>query len=57
MGLKGDPDTKTNWSTDRRPQDELQLQHRNLFGICIRQTHDVITEYEDCRRYVRQKNL
>jgi hypothetical protein len=26
MGPKGDPDTKTNWSTDCRPQDEHQLQ-------------------------------
>jgi hypothetical protein len=26
MGPKGELDTKTNWSTDRRPQDELQLQ-------------------------------
>jgi hypothetical protein len=26
MGPKGEPDTKTNRSTDRRPQDELQLQ-------------------------------
>jgi hypothetical protein len=26
MHPKGRPDTKTNWSTDRRPQDELQLQ-------------------------------
>jgi hypothetical protein len=25
MGPKGEPDTKTNWSTDCRPQDELQL--------------------------------
>jgi hypothetical protein len=23
MGPKGEPDTKTNWSTDRRPQDKL----------------------------------
>jgi hypothetical protein len=26
MGPKGRPDTKTNWSTDCRLQDELQLQ-------------------------------
>jgi endonuclease/exonuclease/phosphatase (EEP) superfamily protein YafD len=26
MGPKGEPDNKMNWSTDRRPQDELQLQ-------------------------------
>jgi hypothetical protein len=25
MGPKGEPDTKMNWSTDRRPQDEPQL--------------------------------
>jgi hypothetical protein len=23
MGAKGEADTKTNWSTDRQPQDEL----------------------------------
>jgi hypothetical protein len=33
MGPKGRPDTKTNWSTVRRPQDELQLQlHKMLNG-------------------------
>jgi hypothetical protein len=26
MGPKGEPDTKTNWSTGCRPQDELQHQ-------------------------------
>jgi hypothetical protein len=26
MGPKGEPDTKANWSTGCRPQDELQLQ-------------------------------
>jgi hypothetical protein len=26
MGPKGEPDTKTDWSTERRPQDELQPQ-------------------------------
>jgi hypothetical protein len=25
MGPKGEPDTKTNWSTDCRPQDEIHL--------------------------------
>jgi hypothetical protein len=29
MGSKGEPDTKTNWSTDCRPQDELQTQKSN----------------------------
>jgi hypothetical protein len=35
MGPKGRPDTKTNWSTVRRPQDELQLQDR-LCGLVVR---------------------
>jgi hypothetical protein len=26
MGPKGEPYTKTNWSTDCRPKDELQIQ-------------------------------
>jgi hypothetical protein len=33
MGPKGEPDTKTNWSTDRRVQDELQLQY--LAFACV----------------------
>jgi hypothetical protein len=28
MGPKGESDTKTNWSNDCRPQDELHLHHR-----------------------------
>jgi hypothetical protein len=32
MGPKEEPDTETNWSTDCRPQDELQLQRLRLLG-------------------------
>jgi hypothetical protein len=31
MGPKGEPDTKTNWSTDCRPQDDLQFQLQLYF--------------------------
>jgi hypothetical protein len=35
MGPKGRPDTKTNWSTDCQPHDELQLQvKKKHFGHC-----------------------
>jgi hypothetical protein len=30
MGLKGEPDTKTNWSTGRRPQDQPTNQPTNF---------------------------
>jgi hypothetical protein len=32
MGSKGEPDTKTNWSTDSRPQDEATNQPANQCG-------------------------
>jgi hypothetical protein len=36
MGPKGVPDTKTTWSTDWLPQDELQL-HLQETHRCLRQ--------------------
>jgi hypothetical protein len=43
-GPKGRPDTQTYWSTDCRPQEELQLQHQSdtilvSFQILIREVH------------------
>jgi hypothetical protein len=35
MDPKGEPNTKTNWSTNCRPQDEFQLLDR-LCGLVVR---------------------
>jgi hypothetical protein len=35
MGPEGEPVTKTNWSTDRRPQDELQLQLTTVASLLV----------------------
>jgi hypothetical protein len=40
MGPKGEPDTKMNWSTDRRPWDKLNSTQLNMFQLAFTSATD-----------------